>query len=217
MVTSAAKLGPASGPVRRARAAAARTAAGTGAESAGTAGAAWAGAVSVRAVAVAVVLRVAGLAGVVRAGRRGRTGAARAGAAGCLRAGRAAAWVGVRAGRGGAAVAFLEQVKVAADAEFLQGAGDAGGAQVQGPLLDVLPRGQDLIGRELARDHPGVAGVFPEPAHVGVLPGGLFAPLGGFRVQLQHQAVRGRSQLPERQRSGHLGQHGVGLGRVLVT
>jgi hypothetical protein len=33
----------------------------------------------------------------------------------------------------------LEKVKVGADAEFAQGAGQAGGTQVQGALLDVLP------------------------------------------------------------------------------
>jgi hypothetical protein len=87
----------------------------------------------------------------------------------------------------------------------LQGAGEAGGAQVQGPLLHVLPGGQDLIRRELAGDHPGVAGVFPECAHVRVLPGGLLAPLGGFGVQFQDQPVRGGPQLPERQRSRDLG------------
>jgi hypothetical protein len=38
-----------------------------------------------------------------------------------------------------AGVALLEEVEVGADAEFAQGAGQAGGAQVQGPLLDVLP------------------------------------------------------------------------------
>jgi len=114
-----------------------------------------------------------------------------------------------------AAVAFLQEVEVGADAELLQGAGDAGGTQVQGPLLDVLPRGQDLIGRELAGDHPGVPGVFPELAHVGVLLSGLLTPLSGFRVQLQDQPVSGRPQLPERQRSRDLGQYGIGLGRVL--
>ena len=45
-------------------------------------------------------------------------------------------------GLGVAGVAFLEQVEVGADAQVLQGAGDPGGAQVQGPLLDVLHRGQ---------------------------------------------------------------------------
>ena len=98
----------------------------------------------------------------------------------------------------------------------MQGAGDAGGAQVQGPLLDVLPGGEDLIGREFAGDHPGIAGFLPEPAHVRVLPGGLLAALGGFGVQFQDQAVRGRPQLPERQRSRGLGQYGIGLGRVLA-
>ena len=114
-----------------------------------------------------------------------------------------------------AAVAFLQQIEIGADAELLQGAGDTGGAQVQGPLLDVLQGGEHLIGREFAGDHPGVPGVFPEPAHVGVLLGGLLAPLGGVGVQFQDQPVRGRPQLPERQRSCDLGQYGIGLGRVL--
>jgi hypothetical protein len=109
----------------------------------------------------------------------------------------------------------LEEVEVGADAQLLQGAGEAGGTQVQGPLLHVLPGGQDFIRWELAGDHPGVAGVFPECTHVRVLPGGLLAPLGGFRVQLQDQPVRGGPQLSERQRSGGLGQYGVSLGRVL--
>ena len=104
------------------------------------------------------------------------------GSSGRVRRARAAAGACVRIGRDAAAVAFLKTGRgVGLDAEFLQGAGDAGGAQVQGALLDVLPRGEDLIGREFAGDHPRVAGVFPEPAHVRVLPGGLLAPLPRIR------------------------------------
>jgi hypothetical protein len=45
---------------------------------------------------------------------------------------------------GQAAVAFLEQVKVAPDPQFTQRAGDPGGAQLPGPLLDMLTGGPDL-------------------------------------------------------------------------
>ena len=55
--------------------------------------------------------------------------------------------------------------------EFFEGAGDAGGAQVAGPLVDVLPGGEDLVGGEFAGGHPGVAGGFPERADVRVLAG----------------------------------------------
>ena len=39
------------------------------------------------------------------------------------------------------------------------------------PLVHVLPRGEDLIARQLAGDHPGVPGVFPEPANLRQVPG----------------------------------------------
>ena len=54
-----------------------------------------------------------------------------------------------------AAVALLQQVQIGADAQLLHGAGDPGGAQVQGPLLDMLPgrenlrEGQDGIARPI--------------------------------------------------------------------
>jgi hypothetical protein len=91
----------------------------------------------------------------------------------------------------------LEQVEVGADAEVLQGAGDAGGAQVQGALLDVLPGRQDLIGGELAGDHPGVAGVLPEPAHMGLSPGGFLPLAGDVGVERQDQLAGGVPEFPE--------------------
>jgi hypothetical protein len=41
----------------------------------------------------------------------------------------------------GTAVGLLQQIEERPNAQFLEGAGHPGGAQVQGPLLDVLPRG----------------------------------------------------------------------------
>jgi hypothetical protein len=66
------------------------------------------------------------------------------------------------------------------------------------------------------RDHPRVTRFLPERPYVRVLLRGFLAPLGRFRVQFQHQPVRGRPQLPERQRPRHPSQHGIGLGRVLI-
>ena len=117
-------------------------------------------------------------------------------------------------GGGGAAVAFLEQIQVGADAEVWQGAGDAGGAQVQGALLDVLPGRQDLVGGQLAGDHPGVAGVLPEPADVRLAPGGFLALAGGVGVQGQDQLAGGVPQFPERHAGGGPGEDGVGPGGV---
>ena len=69
---------------------------------------------------------------------------------------------------GQAAVAFLEQVQIGADAQFAQRAGDPGGAQLAGPLLDMLPGRQDLIRRQFPGGHPGVPGFLPERADVRV-------------------------------------------------
>src|ERR1700722_674020 len=131
-----------------------------------------------------------------RAGTGRGTGTARAaGAAGVVRSGagrvrRAVAWGrlvrgGGRGDRGevGAAVAFLEQIQVGADAEVLQGAVYAGGAQVQGALLDVLPGGEDFVGGELAGDHAGVAGLLAEPADLGLAFGGFPGLADGVGVQ----------------------------------
>ena len=98
----------------------------------------------------------------------------------------------------GAAVAFLQQVEVGLDPQFLQGAGDAGGAQVQGALLDVLPGGQDLVGGEFAGDHAGVAGLLLELADVRLPPGGFLALAGNVGVQGQDQLAGGVPQLTER-------------------
>src|ERR1700722_13694292 len=100
------------------------------------------------------------VAGSVRAARPGAVRAARSRAVRAVRPGPVrsgadaarAGWVaaggrlvrvagGYGVGGEGSGVAFLEEVEVGPDAEFLQGAGDAGGAQVQGALLDVLPGG----------------------------------------------------------------------------
>ena len=117
-------------------------------------------------------------------------------AAGSVVAGRQIAWLAaagpvLRGGGGGAAVAFLQEIEVGADAQFPQGAGQAGGAQVQRPLLDMLPRGKHLIGGKLAGDHPGVAGVLAEPAHVRFPLGDLLAFADRLGIQLQDQFVRG--------------------------
>jgi hypothetical protein len=85
-------------------------------------------------------------------------------------------------------------------------------AQVQGPLLDVLPGREDLLGGHLPGDHPGVAGVFAEPADVRVLAGFFLAAAGGGRraaggvgIELEDQPVRGVPQLAERLGLGRLG------------
>ena len=121
------------------------------------------------------------------------------------------------AGPGGvsADVALLQQVEVGLDAEFFEGAGDPGGAQVAGPLVDVLPGRQDLVGGEFAGGHPGVAGGFPERADVGVLAGLVLAPQRRLRVQLQDQPVGVGAELPERLGLGRRGELLIGLGQVL--
>ena len=111
----------------------------------------------------------------------------------------------------------MQQVQVCLDAQLLQGAGEAGGAQVQGPLLHVLPRGQHLIRGQLAGDHPGVAGGLPEPAHVRLAAGGLLPLLGRFGVEFQDQLVRGVPDLAERHPGRGPGQHLVGPGGVGVA
>ena len=111
----------------------------------------------------------------------------------------------------------MEQIQIGADPQVLQRAAHPGGTQVQGPLLDVLPARQHLIGRQLAGDHPGVAGVLPEPAHVR-LPARGFLPLAGrVRIQLQHQLVRGVPHLPERHARRRPGQDRIGFRGVRVT
>jgi len=64
-------------------------------------------------------------------------------------------------------------------------------------------------------DHGTVAGLLTEPADLGDTAGGFLAPLVRFRIQLQHQPMCRRPQLSVGQRSGGLGQIGVGFGRVL--
>ncbi len=108
----------------------------------------------------------------------------------------------------------MQQIQVSADAELLEGAGQAGGAQVQGALFHVLPGREDLVRGEFAGDHAGVAGVFPEPAHVGVLAGGLLALAGGVGVQLEDQPVRVGAEPAEGHRPGLLGQLLIGPGGV---
>ena len=110
----------------------------------------------------------------------------------------------------------MEEVEVGADPEVLQGAGDAGGAQVQGALLDVLPGRQDLVGGELAGDHPGVAGLFLEPADVRLAAGGFLALAGNVGIQGQNQLAGSVPQLTEGLAGSRLRQDRVGLGRVGV-
>ena len=110
---------------------------------------------------------------------------------------------------------FLKQIQVSADAELFQGAGDPGGAQVQRPLLDVLPGGEHLIGGQFPGDHPGVPGGLPERLHVRVPPPGLLLPGRRLRVQFQDHAVRRGAQFPERQRPRRPGQRRISGGRVL--
>ena len=50
-------------------------------------------------------------------------------------------------------------------------------AQVQGPLLDVLPGREHLIGGQFPADHPGAAGLLPERPHGRVPAAGVFPPL----------------------------------------
>ena len=222
MVTRAARLGPASGPGpgRGAgpgppgppgTAGAARAAGSVRASAAvGVVGASGASGTAVGAVGIVGAVRgLRGLRGRSggRAGRvgrcpgaagpgrwrgRGRRGRGRRGRRGRRGYGRAP-----RVGGGGAGVAFLEQIEVGADPEVLQGAGDAGGAQVQGALLDVLPGREDLVGGELAGDHPGVAGLFLEPADVGFAAGGFLALAGDVGIQLQDQFAGGVAEFTE--------------------
>jgi hypothetical protein len=110
----------------------------------------------------------------------------------------------------------LQQVEVGPDAQFLQGARDSGGAQVQGPLLHVLPGRQDLIGGQFPGDHAAVAGLLPEPAHGRFPLGGLFPLADRFGVQLDDQFAGGRPGLPERHPRHQPGQDLVGLAGVLV-
>ena len=115
-----------------------------------------------------------------------------------------------------AAVPLLEQIQVGPHAQLPQGAGHPGRAQVQSPLLDVLPGGEDLIGGQLVGDHPGVPGALPERADVR-LGLGRFLPLADrLGVQLEDQLVRGRAHLPERHPRRGPGQQPVGRGGVLV-
>jgi len=131
-------------------------------------------------------------------------------------AGRGGAGVVAGAGRGGAGVALLQQIEVGNHAEFFEGAGDAGRAQVPGPLVDVLPGREDLIGGQLAGGHPGVAGRFPERADVGVLAGLVLAPQRGVRVELEDQPVRVVAQFPERLGPCRLRELRVGFGEVPI-
>jgi hypothetical protein len=68
----------------------------------------------------------------------------------------------------------------------------------------MLPGRQDLIGGQFPRDHPGVPGVLPEPAHMRILLRLLPAAPGRVRVQLKDQPVRRVPQLPERLGPGRL-------------
>jgi hypothetical protein len=97
-----------------------------------------------------------------------------------------------------AAVAFLEQIQIGPDAQFAQRAGHPGGAQVQRPLLRVLPGREDLVWRQFPRHHPGVPGLLGEPAHVRFFLGGFLATARRLRIELEDEPVRGVSQLPER-------------------
>ena len=113
----------------------------------------------------------------------------------------------------------MEEIEVGADPEFLQGAGDAGGAQVQGALLDVLPGRQDLIGGKLAGDHPAVAGLLLEPADIRLPPGGVLPLAGNVGVQGQDQLAGGVAELAvglagSRPRQDRVGLGGVGGGQV---
>ena len=112
-------------------------------------------------------------------------------------------------------MAFLQQIQVSADAELFQGAGDPGGAQVQRPLLHMLPGGEHLIGGQFPGDHPGVPGRLPERPHVRVPPPGLLLPGRRLRVQFQDHPVRRRPQLPERQRPRRPGQRRISRGHVV--
>jgi hypothetical protein len=49
----------------------------------------------------------------------------------------------------------------------------------------VLPGRQDLIRGELAGDHPGVAGLFLEPADVGFAAGGFLPLARGVGIQME--------------------------------
>ncbi len=114
----------------------------------------------------------------------------------------------------GTAVGLLQQIQERANAQFLEGAGHSGGAQVQGPLLDVLPGGQDFVGRHLVGDHPGVPRVLAEAANVCVLPGFVLAELRVVGVEFEHQLVCGVAQPPERLRLGQVRKHPIGFGDV---
>ena len=133
--------------------------------------------------------------------RRSVRAAAVSGRADVLRAGRGRrpgrAWDGREAG-----APLLKQIQVGPDAELFQGAGDPGGAQVQRPLLHMLPGSEHLIAGQFPGDHPGVPGRLPERLHVRVPPPGLLPPRRRLRVQFQDQPVRRGAQFPERQRPG---------------
>ncbi len=111
----------------------------------------------------------------------------------------------------------MQQVEVGAYAQLTHAARDPGRAQVQGPLLDVLPGGEDLVGGEFAGDHAGVAGVLAERADLGLPFPGFLALADRLGVELEGQLVRGRAHLPERHPGRGPGQVLAGRGRVLVA
>jgi hypothetical protein len=67
-------------------------------------------------------------------------------------------------------------------------------AQVQGPLLDVLPGGENLVGGEFAGDHAGVAGVLAQRAYMGLPFPGFLALADRLGVALSRRQ-RGKVQL----------------------
>ena len=101
------------------------------------------------------------------------------------------------AGRGGGGgVAAEEGVEVGAGAEFVQGAGLAGFAQVMGPVGEVLVGFEHVGGRQPVAGQGGGAGVFAPPPDPRVFLGLFPAPLRGCGVDGQDRPGQRRPQLP---------------------
>ena len=131
--------------------------------------------------------------------RRGRTARGwRAAAAGLLGRGGCGGLPGYGGfpGRGGGGLAAEEGVEVGAGAEFVQGAGLAGVAQVKGPFGEVLVGFQHVGGRQPVPGQGGGAGVFAPPPDPRVFLGLFPAPLRGGGVDGQDRPGQRRPQLP---------------------